>query len=108
MIKHPTKQSLSPNQRRLVEVMQQVNFGRIEGLHVADGQPVFDPPPRLIRDFRIGKNNAPHPALERADFVLKEEVRELFDLMAQQPHACIETLVVQDGLPVRMSVCNAT
>ena len=30
----PTKAALSPNRRRLVETMQQLNFGRIEGLAV--------------------------------------------------------------------------
>ena len=40
-----TKQSLSPARRRLVELMQEVNFGRIEGLHVRDGEPILEQAP---------------------------------------------------------------
>ena len=40
-----TKTSLTPARRRLVELMQEVNFGRIERLKVRDWEPVLDPPP---------------------------------------------------------------
>jgi len=38
------KAALSPARRRLVELMQEINYGRIERLEVRDGEPVFDPP----------------------------------------------------------------
>jgi hypothetical protein len=38
-----TKAALSPARRRLVELMQEINYGRIERLEVRDGEPVFDP-----------------------------------------------------------------
>ncbi|HRV31532.1 MAG TPA: hypothetical protein P5169_07450 [Kiritimatiellia bacterium] len=39
-----TKSSLTPPQARLVELMQRLNFGRIEDLHVRNGEPQFTPP----------------------------------------------------------------
>lgn len=46
-----TKASLTPARRRLLELMQEINFGRIEGLAVRGGEPVLDPPPaRGARD----------------------------------------------------------
>ena len=46
----PISKSLLPEpQSRLVEILQRLNFGRIERLLVRNGMPVFDPPPRIIQ-----------------------------------------------------------
>jgi len=55
-----TKAALSPARRRLVELMQEINYGRIERLEVRDGEPVFDPPPIVLRLFLFGKDNGPN------------------------------------------------
>jgi hypothetical protein len=49
MVSVPTKSSLTPARRRLVERLQQLNFGRIEGLLVRGGEPVFGPSTRIER-----------------------------------------------------------
>ena len=45
--------SLPPARRRLVTLMQALNFGRIEGLHVQGGEPDFTPLPRVIRSIEV-------------------------------------------------------
>lgn len=101
-----TKQTLSPARQQLVELMQEVNFGRIEVLRVVEGEPVMDPAPRVLRDFLLGKSNASHGARNRDDFVLKEAVIELFDLLDREGSVTVESLVVNNGLPVRMTVAG--
>ncbi|MBK8482311.1 MAG: hypothetical protein IPL40_14300 [Proteobacteria bacterium] len=101
-----TKRALSPARQQLVVLMQEVNFGRIEGLPVIEGEPVLEPPPRVLRDFLLGKTNAPHAARSRDDFALKEQVIELFDLFDRERSVTVESLVVQNGLPVRMTVAD--
>ncbi len=101
-----TKRTLTPARQRLVELMQEVNFGRIEALHIRDGEPVFEPPPRVLRDFLFGKTNAANPARGKDDFALKEQLIELFDLFDRERTLTVESLVVQNGLPVRMTVAN--
>jgi hypothetical protein len=102
----PTKRSLSPERRRLVELMQKINFGRIEGLRVFDGEPVLDPPPRVFREIRFGGENAPHAAHDRNDFSLKKEHIELFAQLDRERSVTVEQLVVNNGLPVRMTVAG--
>ena len=58
-----TKSSLSDSHRRLVELMQRLNFGRIQNLVVRDGEPVFDPAPKVIQKVKIGGENGPRPEL---------------------------------------------
>jgi hypothetical protein len=102
----PTKRALSPARQRLVEIMQEVNFGRIEGLRVRDAEPLLEPVPRVLRDIVFGKVNSPNPARGREDFALKEQLIELFDLFDRERSVTVESLVVQNGLPVRMTVAN--
>ena len=45
----PTKSSLTAAQTQLVELLQAVNFGRVEGLQVTQGQPSFAPRPELFK-----------------------------------------------------------
>lgn len=101
-----TKGSLSPARQRLVELMQEVNFGRIERLEVREGEPLLDPPPRILRKVAFGRMNAPNPARAKDDFVLKEPVRELFDLFDREIAVVVESLDLQHGLPVRMTVAD--
>ena len=65
-----TKRSLTAPRRRLVELMQQINFGRIEGLTLRGGEPVFDPAPRIVREVKFGGENGPRPERDSSDFLL--------------------------------------
>ena len=42
------------------------------------GQPVMDPPPRIIREIKFGGDNGPRPEAAKVDFALKTQVRDLF------------------------------
>lgn len=101
-----SKRSLSPARRALVELMQKAHFGRIENLVVRDAQPVLNPPPRVVKDFLFGKVNAPNPALVKEDFVLRSQVVELFEFFDRESAVEIEALIIQSGLPLRMTVAR--
>ena len=75
------KSSLSPSKQKLITEMQRINFGRIFDLEVRDGQPVMDPPPRVVREIKFGGDNGPRPEATKADFTLKAQVRDLFAQM---------------------------
>jgi hypothetical protein len=87
----PSKDSLSAARRRLVELMQRLNFGRIEGLAVADGDPVLDPPPHVVAEIKFGGENGP---------------LDLFEHMERLGIGKIEVLEVKHGLPFRMLVAR--
>jgi hypothetical protein len=99
-----TKAELSPARKKLIRTMQRLNFGRIENLAVSQGEPVFTPPPRMVREVKFGGDNGPRPEAATGDFVLKNEVRDLLAHLDRLGTGTIHSLVVQHGLPVRMSV----
>ena len=98
------KSSLSPSQQKLLTEMQRINYGRIEGLPVRDGQPVMDPPPRIVREIKFSGENGPRPESAKADFALKVQVLELLAQLEAMGDGVIPCIEIQRGLPFRMTV----
>ncbi len=99
-----TKASLSAPRRRLLEAMQRLNFGRIEDLEIRNGDPVFNPAPRIVQDIKLGGENGPRPELGAADFVLKNQVAEFFDHLSRLGNGSVETIEVKHGLPFKLVI----
>lgn len=97
------KMDLSPARRRLVELMQRLNFGRLEGLRVRNGEPFFDPTPRVIRSVKLGGDNGLRREASKADFLIKAEVIELFNIFDQIGDGVVESIDVRHGLPCGMT-----
>ena len=98
------KQDLSGPRRKLVELMQEVGFGRIEGLRVARGEPVLEPRPRVQRTVILGRDaDRPHP---QGSGALKGQILDLFRRFEAEPHAFIKELTIDNGLPIRMTVTD--
>jgi len=101
---NPSKQNLSEARRQLVGLMQHVNFGRIFDLQVRNGEPVMDPPLRIVREIKFGGDNGPRPEAAKADFTLKAQVRDLFAQMEAVGNGVIPCIEIQRGLPFRMTL----
>jgi hypothetical protein len=104
---HLSKHDLSARRAGLLELMQSINFGRIEGLAVLNGDPVLDPPPRVIREVKFGGENGPRPEIDAGNFLLKTQVVELFQHFDRLGDGTIEVLEIKHGLPFRMLVAEA-
>jgi hypothetical protein len=103
---NPTQGGLSEPRRRLVRLMQRLLFGRIENLLIRRGQPVLDPPPTVIREHKFGGENGPHTKHRTDDFLLKDQVVELFRQLDALGDGVIAVLEIKHGLPFRMLVAE--
>jgi hypothetical protein len=99
-----TKSSLSTPQKRLLETMQKMNFGRIENLSIRSGEPVLSPAPRVVKDVKLGAENGSRAELQSGDFALKREHIELFDNLRLLGNGTIECIEIKAGLPFRITV----
>lgn len=97
-----TKAALSEMRRQLVELMQSINFGRIENLTIRDGDPVLEPLPRIVREVKFGGENGPRPERDVRNFLLKTQVVELFHSLDQIDNGVLVVLEIKHGLPFRM------
>jgi len=94
------KSNLSATRRRFVELLQRVVFGRVEALHIRDGEPVLEPPPRVIRRIKNGGCNSPRRQADVSDFALKQEWVEFFNDLDAIGDGVILSIEVAHGLPI--------
>ncbi len=99
-----TKSTLSSGRKRILELMQYINFGRIDGLIIKNSEPVFDPPPRVVREIKLGGENSPRPEIESDNFTLKSKAVEFLSHLDHLCNGSVETIEVKHGLPFHMRI----
>lgn len=102
-----TKRNLPPSGTYLLEIIRSISFGRIEQLHVDGGDPVFRPPPKIVRELKFGAKDDVRPKSALDDYVLKAEVREMFAAIAALGDGVVDCIEVRHGLPFRLIVSEA-
>ena len=99
-----TIEQYSPGRRKLVRLMQRVNHGRIEGLHVRGGEPVFEPQPLVTEQRLLDRGGEPRRENMLQDFTPKREIVELFRQLANVRPGATASIAVQAGLPVKLEI----
>jgi hypothetical protein len=94
---------LSDANRRLVELLSDIHFGRILELRFVGGEPVYDPPPRYQRDYRLSGAYEPPPSKPQGDFQLRQPVVRLLAAIAACGSGRIVNLEVRHGMPITMT-----
>ena len=101
MLNRPiAKSSLSDRQQQLLRILQENPFCRIEGLRVRGGEPDFSPPPVLIRKLKMGTDNARRPEGALEDFLLKRQIIDLLQTIAELGDGEVRSIEIQHGLPL--------
>jgi hypothetical protein len=100
----PTRQSLSPQQQRLLTAFQHLRYGTIPRLEVRNGQPVLDRGLKWKRTVKVLGENLPHPSSQSEDFVLRREYLEFFRLLVELGDGEVTNLEVRNGLPFTFEV----
>jgi hypothetical protein len=104
-VNQPITKSLLPEPlSRLVELLQRINFGRIERLLVKSGIPVFDPPPRIIQKLKMGGDNAARPEADLQDFFLKRPTIEMLTAITDLGDGEVLSIDIKYGLPFVLEI----
>ena len=98
------RSTLSPAQRTLVALMQNVGFGQILDLIVRKGEPVLEPMPRVLRSVRLGIETGPAPEIRTGDFALKTEVVEMLRQLDQLRDGVVHRVDIKNGLPISLVI----
>ena len=98
------KYELTQQRQKLLNIMQEINFGGIEQLEIRNGQPVMERYHRIIKDIKFGGDNGMRVERSMGEYALKKQHHDLFDQLDCLRNAVICQLVIQNGLPIKMSV----
>ena len=93
---------LTPGRQALVRLCQTINFGSIENLEVRDSEPVFDPPPVMLRDLKLDSDEGPRPELALTDFVVSNEIVRLMRHLDEMKSGTVRRVEVRGGIPRRI------
>jgi hypothetical protein len=100
------KSALPVAWRRLVELLQSINFGRAQ-FSVRSGQPDFSQPVRTVRMVRLtGGDNGSRGEAQSADFELRKEVTSLLQQVAEARDGAVVTVKIEHGLPVHIEIAE--
>lgn len=98
------KANLTPPKRQLIELMQDINFGRITNLPVRDGEPELTPDTVIEREIKLGGQNGPRPERDQDDFILKQEAVALLEQLSRMGSGKVCLLEIKHGLPFLMRI----
>jgi len=96
---------LSEARARLLKTMRRMRYGSIRNLAVLGGEPVFRPPPTIVRTVKFGcRSNPPRPAGPLTALAESDKVQELFSELEQMGSGTVKLIEVKDGLPFLMDI----
>jgi hypothetical protein len=95
---------LRPSERVLVSTLNELQFGRLEFVRIADGEVVLDPRPTTIRAVKFGSEEPAkfHPPSD--EFQLKRSVIKLIEFIRSISAGEIRSLEVRHGMPWAIEV----
>jgi hypothetical protein len=97
---------LRPSERRFVNAMQALGYGRFESLRIQRGELVLDPWPTTVRSVKFGTATPNRPDEMSAKFELKHETAQLFEFVRSIDAGEIQVLEVRGGLPFAMEIAK--
>jgi hypothetical protein len=93
--------SLSAPRQKLLHAMRQNPFCNIETV-VRGGEPCFNPPPKIVREIKLGVDAPVRPSSEEAEFALKRAASDLFRHFDRLRDGSVVSIEVRHGQPARL------
>jgi hypothetical protein len=97
------KRSLEPLALRLVDIIEELRFGRIERISVREGKPCFERATEVVQEIKLGSEIEPRVEPSNADLTLKSEFECLFNQLDQLRDAIVD-IEIRHGVPFRLIV----
>ncbi|MGA7414146.1 MAG: hypothetical protein WBW33_26980 [Bryobacteraceae bacterium] len=98
-----TKASLNPDQLRMVEIIEALGFGAIEGLLIRDGLPCYELEHCVVQAIKLDSARELQPDPQKADLTLKIEFERLFSQLSLLREGLVD-IDVRHRVPLRLVV----
>lgn len=95
------KRSLDISHLRLLEIIDELGFGRIEQLSIHNGQPCYERTLRIVEEIKLGSERERRPDHCNADLTMKKEFEDLFNRLSQLRNGIVD-IEVRHSIPFRL------
>jgi len=96
-----TRGSLSAEQAMLLEIIENLGWGHVDGLLIESGQPNYERPPRIVQEIKLDAEPERPPDNKAIDFILKKAFVSLFDELSRLRTGVVD-IEVRHGAPFRL------
>ena len=96
--------SLSHSEQRLLGLIQEVYYGKIEDLVISGGEPVMGLPLKVLRDVKLSGEYSRKPILADRDYLDKPQVVEMLRQFRRLGDGVVQLVEIHDGLPFRIQI----
>ena len=98
------KSTLSPAWVQVLELMQKINFGRLQNLLVRNGEPDLTQGVLAVRTIKLDGDNGARPEIALEDYQLRSETVRLVKHLVAMERGLVKTVEIRHGLPVFVEV----
>jgi len=96
--------SISEAQKRLLQLMHEVHYGKIEDLVISGGEPVLGLNVKVLRDVKLSGECSRKPILADRDYLDKPQVVEMLRQFRRLGDGVVQLVEIHDGLPFRIHI----
>lgn len=96
--------SISEAQKRLLQLMQEVHYGKVEDIVISGGEPVMGLPVKVMRDVKLSGECSKRPILADRDYLDKPQVAEMLRQFKRLGDGIVQLVDIHDGLPFRIHI----
>jgi hypothetical protein len=98
-----TRGALNSRQGRTLKIIEELGFGRIDGLSIRDGQPCYDRPFRIVESIKLDSEPERRADHDDADQAVKKEFERLFSQLNELRNGVVD-IDVRHGVPFRLVI----
>lgn len=98
-----TKRSLHASQFNLVEIIEELGFGRIEQISIRGGEPCFEHATQIVAEIKLGSEPETGADPRNPDLTLKSEFERLFQRLSLVRNGLVD-IEVRHSTPFRLIV----
>lgn len=96
--------SISEAQKRLLQLMQEVHYGKVEDIVISSGEPVMGLPVKVLRDVKLSGESGRKTIFADRDYLDKPQVVEMLRQFRRLGDGIVQLVEIHDGLPFRMHI----
>ena len=98
-----SRRALHPSQLDLLNIIEQLGFGRIGGIRIRDGKPWFGQMPEIVQEVKLDSDPEPRNKQCNDDYALKSEFERLFYQLNRLRDGIVD-VEVRHSLPFKLAV----
>jgi hypothetical protein len=99
-----TSMQITDTERTFAGLVRETRFGTIEHIRLSGGRPIIDANTEVATEYRLSGTEPPKEVMTDDEYLMRPQVRAMFERFRLVQDGIIKSLDIRDGLPFKMIV----